>query len=90
MNRSPLRLGIMISGRGSNMQAIVRNIEAGELAAEVTLDFCLFPLPELAFPLRHLPRRSADRTLAASSFRVVRPSKGQASVEEPTTRHPEA
>lgn len=35
-----LRLGIMISGRGSNMQAIVRNVEAGKLAAEVALIVC--------------------------------------------------
>jgi phosphoribosylglycinamide formyltransferase-1 len=39
----PLRLGIMISGRGSNMQAIVHNIEAGELAAEVALVVCNRP-----------------------------------------------
>lgn len=37
---APLRLGIMISGRGSNMQAIVSNIEAGRLAAEVALVVC--------------------------------------------------
>jgi phosphoribosylglycinamide formyltransferase-1 len=30
----------MISGRGSNMQAIVRNIEAGKLDAEVALIVC--------------------------------------------------
>ncbi len=40
MGKNPLRLGIMISGRGSNMQAIVRNIEAGDLAAEVALIVC--------------------------------------------------
>ena len=32
-----LRLGILISGRGSNMQAIVSNIESGRLEAEVAL-----------------------------------------------------
>ncbi len=36
----PLRLGILISGRGSNMQAIVANVEAGRLAAEVALVLC--------------------------------------------------
>ncbi|MHB8993081.1 MAG: phosphoribosylglycinamide formyltransferase [Chloroflexota bacterium] len=35
-----LRLGIMISGRGSNMRAIVRSIEAGSLPAEVALVVC--------------------------------------------------
>lgn len=32
---SPLRLGIMVSGRGSNMEAILNEIEAGRLQAEV-------------------------------------------------------
>ncbi len=40
MRERPLRLGIMISGRGSNMQAIVRNIETGRLDAEVALVVC--------------------------------------------------
>jgi len=35
-----LRLGILISGRGSNMQAIVANIEAEKLAADVALVVC--------------------------------------------------
>lgn len=35
-----VRLGIMISGRGSNMQAIVRSIEAGRLDARVVLVVC--------------------------------------------------
>lgn len=35
-----MRLGIMISGRGSNMQAVVRNIEMGRLPAEVALVVC--------------------------------------------------
>ena len=33
----PLRLAILISGRGSNMAAIVRACRAGELAAEIAL-----------------------------------------------------
>ena len=40
MGGTRLRLGIMISGRGSNMRAIVRNIEAGALAAVVALIVC--------------------------------------------------
>jgi phosphoribosylglycinamide formyltransferase 1 len=34
---SPLRLAVLISGRGSNMAAIVRACQAGELAAEVAV-----------------------------------------------------
>lgn len=36
----PLRLGIMISGRGSNMQAIVRAIDLGNLDARVAIVVC--------------------------------------------------
>ncbi|HYP41752.1 MAG TPA: phosphoribosylglycinamide formyltransferase [Chloroflexia bacterium] len=36
----PLRLGIMASGRGTNLQAILDAIEAGELDAEVALVVC--------------------------------------------------
>ncbi|UQZ88109.1 phosphoribosylglycinamide formyltransferase [Deltaproteobacteria bacterium Smac51] len=31
----PIRLGIMVSGRGSNMEAILKEIDSGNLAAEV-------------------------------------------------------
>lgn len=39
-NSDPLRLGIMISGRGSNMQAIVRAIDLGDLKARVAMVVC--------------------------------------------------
>ncbi|MHB9093821.1 MAG: phosphoribosylglycinamide formyltransferase [Eubacteriales bacterium] len=35
-----LRLGVLASGRGSNLQAIIDNIEAGELDAEVKVVIC--------------------------------------------------
>lgn len=38
--RSPLRLGILVSGGGTNLQAIVDAIGRGELHAEVTLVVC--------------------------------------------------
>ncbi len=34
-NKSALKLGVLVSGRGSNLQAIIDAIEAGRLAAEV-------------------------------------------------------
>jgi phosphoribosylglycinamide formyltransferase-1 len=40
LREKPIRLGIMISGRGSNMKAIAANIEAGSLDAEVALVVC--------------------------------------------------
>jgi phosphoribosylglycinamide formyltransferase-1 len=38
--RGPLRLGVMVSGRGTNLQAILDAIEAAELDAEVALVVC--------------------------------------------------
>ena len=38
--RGLLKLGVMVSGRGSNLQAILDVIEAGELDAEVALVVC--------------------------------------------------
>ena len=35
--RPPVRLGVLISGRGSNLQAIVEAIERGDLSAEVQI-----------------------------------------------------
>lgn len=37
MNKSPLRLAVLISGRGSNLEAILDAIAAGRLAAQVVL-----------------------------------------------------
>lgn len=38
--RGPLKLGVMVSGRGTNLQAILDAIEAGDLDAEVALVVC--------------------------------------------------
>jgi phosphoribosylglycinamide formyltransferase 1 len=59
----PLRLGIMISGRGSNMQAIVRSIEEGRLAARVAVIVCnRADSPGLAWARdRGLPTRLFER-----------------------------
>ena len=32
-----LRLGVLVSGRGSNLQAIINEIEAGTLKAEIAV-----------------------------------------------------
>jgi phosphoribosylglycinamide formyltransferase-1 len=39
-SRPPLRLAVMISGRGSNLQAMIDAVEAGELAAEIVAVVC--------------------------------------------------
>jgi phosphoribosylglycinamide formyltransferase 1 len=73
----PLRLGIMISGRGSNMQAIVRNIEEGKLAAQVAVIVCNNAdspglawarergLPTVLFERRAYPTREAQNAAMA-------------------------
>lgn len=75
--KRPLRLGIMISGRGSNMQAIVRNLEAGTLSAEVVLVVCNHAdapglawardrgLPVAVFERRDYPTREAQNAAMA-------------------------
>ena len=37
MRRNPIKLGVLVSGRGSNLQAIIDSIERGELSAEVAV-----------------------------------------------------
>ena len=32
-----IKLGVLVSGRGSNLQAIIDNIEQGKLSAEVSV-----------------------------------------------------
>ncbi len=78
MSKGPLRLGIMISGRGSNMRAIVGNIEAGMLAAEVAVVVCNHAeapglawarekgLPTAVFERRHYPSREAQNAAMAA------------------------
>lgn len=74
----PLRLGIMISGRGSNMQAIVRSIEQGALAARVAVIVCNHAgapglawarergLPTALFERRDYPTREAQNAAIAT------------------------
>lgn len=38
--KEPLKLGVLVSGRGTNLQAILDAITSGELDAEVTLVIC--------------------------------------------------
>ena len=70
----------MISGRGSNMQAIVRNIETGDLAAEVVLVVCNHGdshglawarekgLPTALFERREYPSRQAQNAAMAAAM----------------------
>ena len=32
-----IKLGVLVSGRGSNLEAIIRNIESGKLPAEIRI-----------------------------------------------------
>jgi len=76
----PLRLGIMISGRGSNMKAIVASIEAGKLDAEVALVVCNHGdaqgllwarekgLPTAVFERADYPSREAQNAAMAASM----------------------
>ncbi len=71
----------MISGRGSNMRAIVRSIEAGELAAEVALIVCNHAdspglawarergLPTALFERRDFPSRQAQNAAMAEAMK---------------------
>lgn len=80
VRKNPLRLGIMISGRGTNMQAIVRNIEAGKLDAEVALVVCNHSsaaglawarergLPTAVFEVRDYRSREAQNAAMAAAM----------------------
>ncbi len=75
------RLGILVSGRGSNFEAIARNIATGQLDAEVAvvisnraearcLDTALARgLNAVCLPSKGLDREVYDRTLAAELHR---------------------
>lgn len=70
-----IRLGILLSGRGSNFDAIARHIDEGRLAAEVAIVISNRPqaggleiaenrgLPAKCIPSRGLDRESYDRLL---------------------------
>lgn len=71
------RLGILISGRGSNFEAIASHIESGALAAEIAVVISNRPeaagleiarrrgLPAVCLPSRGLDREVYDRTVIA-------------------------
>jgi len=71
------RLGILISGRGSNFEAIAESIAAGRLDAEIAIVISNRPtaagleiaarrgIPHVALPSRGLDREVYDRMLAA-------------------------
>jgi phosphoribosylglycinamide formyltransferase-1 len=71
------RLGILLSGRGSNFEAIADSIAAGRLEAEIALVLSNRPdapglaaakkrgLPHLCLPSKGIDRESYDRSIAA-------------------------
>ena len=71
------RLGILLSGRGSNFEAIAENIECASLAAELAVVISNRPeargieiarargLPALVLPSKGVPREEYDRHVVA-------------------------
>lgn len=71
------RLGILLSGRGSNFEAIAKNVKTGKLAAEIAVVIANRPdakgletaramgLNAVSLPSKGLDRESYDRLLAA-------------------------
>jgi phosphoribosylglycinamide formyltransferase-1 len=71
------RLGILLSGRGSNFEAIARNIESGKLNAEIASVISNCPeargieiarergLPAVVLPSSGVPRAEYDRRVVA-------------------------
>lgn len=71
------RLGILLSGRGSNFEAIARNVRDGRLDAEITVVISNIPsapgleiarrfgLNAVSLPSRGVPREEYDRRLIA-------------------------
>jgi len=71
------RLGILLSGRGSNFEAIADNVAAGRLAAEITAVISNRPeargleiardrgLPALCIPSKGVPREQYDGQIVA-------------------------
>lgn len=63
------RIGILLSGRGSNFEAIARNVQNGQLPCEIAYVFSnkadapgLILAGELGLPCDHLPSTGVDRT----------------------------
>jgi phosphoribosylglycinamide formyltransferase-1 len=73
-----IRLGILLSGRGSNFEAIAFNVTAGKLDARIAVVISNRPearglekarergLPALCIPSRGVPREEYDRRLVAA------------------------
>jgi phosphoribosylglycinamide formyltransferase-1 len=71
------RLGILLSGRGSNFEAIAENVKRGRLAAEIAVVISNRPeargveaarsrgLPSVVLPSKGVPRAEYDGRLAA-------------------------
>jgi phosphoribosylglycinamide formyltransferase-1 len=71
------RLGILLSGRGSNFEAIAKNIDSGKLAAEIAVVISNREeargveiareraLPAIVLPSKGVPREEYDRRLVA-------------------------
>ena len=71
------RLGILLSGRGSNFEAIANNIAAGRLDAEIAVVISNRPeargleiarqrgLPAVSMPPKGVPREEYDRSVVA-------------------------
>jgi len=77
----PIRLGVLVSGRGSNLQAIIHAIENGELSAEIALVVCNHSgakaiqraveasIPVEVYELRGFTSRIAKQRVIAGRFR---------------------
>ena len=71
------RLGLLLSGRGSNFEAIARNVTSGALAAEIAIVISnraeapglaiaqALNLPAVCLPSTGIPREKYDQQLAA-------------------------
>ncbi len=71
------RLGVLLSGRGSNFEAIADNIRSGRLAAEIAVVISNRPeargidaarsrgLPSVVLPSKGVPREEYDRSIVA-------------------------
>jgi phosphoribosylglycinamide formyltransferase 1 len=71
------RLGVLLSGRGSNFEAIADNIKSGRLAAEIAVVISNWPeargidaarsrgLPSVVLPSKGVPREEYDRSIVA-------------------------
>jgi len=68
MNKAPLRIGVLGSGKGSNFEAIVRAIRSGNLNAAITLVLSDNPTARILEAARSLGIPS--NALPASSFRT--------------------